>query len=239
MWISRYICLFMIYGILGWIYESTFCTIKARKWENRGFLYGPFCPIYGVGAVLTSLIVSANQLYNLPIMAWQIFFISIFGSMILEYVTSWGLEKLFHAIWWDYSGLPLNLNGRISLFTSIGFGFGGLLVAYVIAPAAENIVDSMSSIWIEFMALFFIMIFTIDMTLTVSALTRFEEMIIYAEKSFDGKMENLVENAQNRMNYFGILGKKAIHRVNKFRYIKINNEKIYNLINEIKTNRNS
>ena len=239
MWISRYICLFMIYGILGWIYESTFCTIKTQKWENRGFLYGPFCPIYGVGAVLASLIVSAYRFYDLPIVGWKIFLISFFGSMILEYVTSWGLEKLFHAIWWDYSHLPLNLNGRISLFTSIGFGFGGLLIVYIIAPFAEKIVDSMSSIWIEFLALFFIMLFTIDMTLTVSALTRFEEMIIYAEKSFDGKMGDLVENAQNRMYYFGRLGKKAIRRVNKFRYIRINNEKINNLINEIKSNRNS
>lgn len=122
------------------------------------------------------------------------------------------------------------LNGRISLFTSIGFGFGGLLIVYRIAPFAEGIVDSLSSAWIEVLALFFTILFTVDMTLTVSALTRFEEMVIYAEKSFDGKMGDLVENAQNRMYYFGRSGKQAIRRVNKFRYMKINNEKLNHLL---------
>ena len=235
MWISRYIGLFAIYGILGWVYESTFCTIKTKKWENRGFLYGPLCPIYSVGAISISLIVSLCRSNGLELNSWKIFLISFLGSMILEYITSWGLEKLFHAIWWDYSHLPLNLKGRISLFTSIGFGLGGMLIVYVIAPFSENVVDKIPAIWMELIALLFVMIFSIDMTLTITALTSFEDMIINAEKFFDGRMENLVGNAQNRMCYYGKLGKKAIRRVKKFKYIKINSEKINNFLNEVKS----
>ena len=56
MWLSRYVCLFFIYSVLGWFYECTYCTIRTKKWENRGFLFGPICPIYGCGAVTVSLI---------------------------------------------------------------------------------------------------------------------------------------------------------------------------------------
>lgn len=62
------------------------------------------------------------------------------GTLGLGYITSWGLEKLFHAAWWDYSDFPLNLHGRISLFTSMGFGLAGLLVVHAIAPFTENAV---------------------------------------------------------------------------------------------------
>ena len=56
MWVSRYVCLFMIYSFMGWVYETMFCTIKEGRWMNRGFLYGPGCPIYGVGAVTISVL---------------------------------------------------------------------------------------------------------------------------------------------------------------------------------------
>ena len=81
MWISRYFVYFVIFSFFGWIYESIYCTIKSKRWENRGFLYGPLCPIYGAGGVGIT-------------------------AIVLEYGTSWTLEKLFHAYWWDYSEMP-------------------------------------------------------------------------------------------------------------------------------------
>ncbi|SFQ29114.1 Putative ABC-transporter type IV [Lachnospiraceae bacterium XBB1006] len=61
MWISRYVCLFIVYCCMGWIYETIYCTVKGGKWENRGFLYGPACPIYGVAVFImdTTLTVTA------------------------------------------------------------------------------------------------------------------------------------------------------------------------------------
>ena len=58
MFLSRFVCLFIIYSLVGWIYESLFCTVSSGKWENRGFLYGPCCPIYGTGAVAISIVMS-------------------------------------------------------------------------------------------------------------------------------------------------------------------------------------
>ena len=126
MCVSKYVCLFLVYSFLGWIFESAFCTTKSGKWENRGFLYGPIVPIYGTGAVAISLIVRLPVGRGVVLSPALIYIISVIGSAILEYATSWILEKLFHALWWDYSKLPLNILGRVSLFTSLGFGFGGL-----------------------------------------------------------------------------------------------------------------
>ena len=212
MWISRIVCLFMIYSCLGWIYETTFCTIKDGKWENRGFTYGPVCPIYGSGAVGISLVMhlAARARTALPaessdvlfltgrntgaLEPWQIFIISVLGSAVLEYATSWVLEKLFHAVWWDYHRLPFNLHGRISLFTSLGFGFAGLLVVYVIAPFTESKIAMIPPILTEFLSLCFLAVFMVDLTLTVTALLHFDQVVVHAEDVFNRKMEGLVES---------------------------------------------
>ena len=200
MWISKSVCLFMIYSFMGWIYESIFCTIKGGKWENRGFLYGPVCPIYGTGAVIISVIMHMTIGAGVTLGAWQIFIISVLGSAVLEYVTSWTLEKLFHAAWWDYSDLPLNLHGRISLFTSLGFGFGGLLIVYVIAPFTEKLIDPISPIWMELLALCLLFVFAVDLTLTVTALLHFDRTILQMEDNFNHSMEIIVDNTIQQSN---------------------------------------
>ena len=89
MWISKYFVYFVIFSVMGWIYESAFCTIKNGKWQNRGFLYGPLCPIYGVGATAITFIVDELQAHGWQEPAgWRIFLIAFFGSIVLEYVTS-------------------------------------------------------------------------------------------------------------------------------------------------------
>lgn len=193
MWTSKYICLFIIYSVIGWIYESIFCTIKAKKWENRGFLYGPVCPIYGTGALAISIIVTKFSQQGIVLNPIFIFLISFVGSAFLEYMTSWVLEKAFHALWWDYSRLPFNIQGRISLFTSIGFGFAGLLVTYVIVPPVEAFVQNASPLMAEFMSLLFVALFSADLTLTITALHHFDKLVISAEDRFNKNMELLVD----------------------------------------------
>lgn len=101
---------------MGWVYESLAMTIWTGKWENRGFLFGPLIPIYGFGDITLTIVLSIYHLSNL-----QVFILSVLGSVILEISTSILLEKLFHAYWWDYSGVPLNFQGRICLPASLGF----------------------------------------------------------------------------------------------------------------------
>ena len=130
---------FMIFSLFGWIYECIFCTIKNGHWENRGFLFGPICPIYGVGAV--SVITLFGLLFRTdePLPLWEVFLISMIGSAILEYATSFLLEKIFHAIWWDYSNIPLNINGRICLPASLGFGVLGVLIYRFVLPVVMRL----------------------------------------------------------------------------------------------------
>lgn len=198
MWICRYFVYFVVFSFMGWIYESMYCTIKGGKWENRGFLYGPIVPIYGVGA---SALVGVGELINRYIGGytwWQIFLIGYVGSIVLEYSTSWVLEKLFHAYWWDYSNKPLNINGRVCFPYSVGFGVAGLLVVYVIAPFTKSITGWMSPIWYEFFSLVFMGLVSIDTAITVSALTDFSRTIVTMQQNFNTYMDEFVAEVQER-----------------------------------------
>ncbi len=199
MWISKYFVYFVLFSCMGWIYESAYCTIKTGKWQNRGFLYGPLCPIYGVGAVAITFIVDQLQERDVPeLFWWQIFLIAFFGSIVLEYVTSYVLEKLFHAYWWDYSDVPLNINGRVCFPASCGFGLAGLLVVYGIAPMTKDMTGWISAPWMEVLSLLFMAIVASDATLTVSALTHFERNVVALETALNQHMEQFVTDVQEK-----------------------------------------
>lgn len=205
MWICRYFVYFVVFSFLGWIYESIFCTVKNRQWENRGFLYGPIVPIYGVGA---SALVGVGEMINTYVGSytwWQIFLIGYVGSIVLEYSTSWILEKLFHAYWWDYSNIPFNLNGRICLPCSIGFGVAAIIVTYWIAPFITNFVDRISPNAMEVVALLFMALIAADTTLTISALTNFERNVIAMEEALNAHMEAFVVSVQEKTQAAGNL----------------------------------
>lgn len=199
MWISKYFLYFVLYSCMGWIYESVFCTIKKRYWENRGFLYGPICPIYGVGAVAITFIDDVIQAKGgHEFLWWQIFLVAFTGSLVLEYVTSYVLEKLFHAYWWDYSKVPFNIHGRVCLPASAGFGIAGLVVIYGIAPFVRRAIGWISPLWMEVLSLLFMAVMSADATLTVSALTHFERNVIAMELAVNQHMEQFVNSIQEK-----------------------------------------
>lgn len=204
MWISKYFVYFVIYSCMGWIYESIFCTIKNGYWENRGFLYGPVCPIYGVGAALMTFIDDVNRVGGgQEFLWWQIFFVAFFGSIVLEYVTSYVLEKLFHAYWWDYSNIPFNIHGRVCLPASMGFGVAGLVVIYGVAPFVRRMTGWISPLWMEVVSLLFMAMVAADATLTVSALTHFERNVIAMEHALNQHMEQFVSSIQEKTQAAG------------------------------------
>lgn len=133
---NRYFCtlsvLFFIYSVLGWMMEVTLKYFEYGRFINRGFLVGPYCPVYGTGVViitvLNDLIAGVDSSYGIS------FLIAFFFCGILEYLTGYILEKRFHARWWDYSGKPMNLNGRIWIGNLLAFGVGGMTVAKVTNP---------------------------------------------------------------------------------------------------------
>ena len=118
---------FIIISFLGYLLEVFVCSYGSKKLVNRGFLFGPYCPIYGVGGVL--VIWCLNRYYEDPIV---VFIVGMFLTSSIEYYTSYVLEKVFHNRWWDYSSRKDNLNGRICLGNSIFFGFGSCLIIYLV-----------------------------------------------------------------------------------------------------------
>ncbi len=204
MWISKYFVYFVLFSCMGWIYESTYCTIKTGKWQNRGFLYGPICPIYGVGAASITIVIDQLNERGIPEPVWwQIFLLAFFGSIVLEYTTSYVLEKLFHAYWWDYSDVPLNIHGRVCFPASCGFGLAGLLVVYGVAPVTKRMTGWISPPWMEVLSLLFMAVVAADATLTVSALTHFEHNIVALETALNQHMEQFVIDLQEKKQAAG------------------------------------
>ncbi len=127
--ISTYFLYFIILAMVGWLMEVTLQLVQKHKLASRGFLIGPYCPIYGCGGVLITL-----ALTNLKEHPLALFCTAIIICGLLEYITSYIMEKLFNARWWDYSKNRFNINGRVCLETIIPFGLLGLLLVYVINP---------------------------------------------------------------------------------------------------------
>lgn len=123
------ILIFYFYSFMGWLMEICLTLVQERKFINRGFLIGPICPIYGIGCVLILLLL--NKYHGEPV---TLFFMAIIICSILEYTTSYLMEKIFKNRWWDYSNFKYNINGRICLETMIPFGFLSLVMYYGINP---------------------------------------------------------------------------------------------------------
>lgn len=131
----NYVLLFMSYSFLGWLIEMVCCSIDQKKIVlNRGFCLGPYCPIYGFAAI--GMILFLNKYLDDPIV---LFVMSAVGASVLEYLTSYVMEKLFKARWWDYYDNSFNINGRICLQNSILFGLLGVFLLCVLNPFYTSI----------------------------------------------------------------------------------------------------
>ncbi len=181
---------FIFYSFLGWVWESIYCTIQEKKWADRGFLFGPICPIYGSCVVIVSLLFShipalSDPDFPLP----AIFLICMVGSAIAEFGTSWVLEKRFHARWWDYSSMPLNLQGRIALPVSCGFGFAGILVVKFLIPAINNMHAIVHPLVYELLALLLAIYFGADFALTEASLSALLKNVENMHEQFTTKAQ--------------------------------------------------
>jgi len=153
---------FIIYSFLGWIYESVYVSIHKRTWVNRGFLNGPFIPIYGAGATLVYMVF------------WQYrsrYLLVFIGGMILatllEYVTSLCMELLFHAKWWDYSDRKFNINGRICFSVSVFWGILSLLMTELLQPHMVKVLNAIPETAGEYLGYVLIAVLLADTSVTV------------------------------------------------------------------------
>lgn len=125
---------FIMYCILGWIFESVYCSLKSGKLKNRGFCHGPWIPLYGFGATLLVLI--AEPWRDSP---WMVYLAGVLGGTALELLTGLLMNWIFHTRWWDYSGNPFHFRGYICLYSSLFWGVMALLVMYGAQPHVLDI----------------------------------------------------------------------------------------------------
>ncbi len=172
--IIQYFLIFLFYCFLGWLgeslYVSTVDSVRKKKihFINRGFLSGPVTPIYGVSAMIMIIaIVPFSDSY------WKTIVIGMVLCDAVEYLTSYVMEKLFHARWWDYTGKPGNINGRIDLKHTLIWGAASVLFAKVIWPFTEwlfvTVEDNLG--WNKLFVLFLLLliVFVLDIYRTVEA----------------------------------------------------------------------
>jgi len=184
--IEKYFLLFMIYSVGGWIIEEIVCSISEKKIVDRGFLIGPICPVYGFGGLAMTLFLSKFRANPITL-----FCMAVIISSVLEYFTSYIMEKIFHARWWDYSNDKLNLNGRICIKNVIPFGLFGILVIYIINPFVFRMLDKMplTALNIVSYSLAIIMVFDIVVSMIVVAKVTVATRILESEHPKDNTDE--------------------------------------------------
>lgn len=188
--------IFIIYAFIGWCTEVSYAALDTGKFVNRGFLNGPYCPIYGCGVVIVVAILTPLQ-DNLVIL----FIGSILLTTALEFVTGYILEKVFHNKWWDYSDKPFNVKGYICLKFSIYWGLACTFIMKIVHPAIYKTIT-----WIPFIPgivilSIFMCVFIVDCCITVSTILKFnkrlklmDEMAASIRKLSDEIGENIYEN---------------------------------------------
>ena len=161
--------IFIIFSMVGWISEVLYVGLFfEHKFVNRGFLHGPICPIYGFGGL--SILLLPQQLYSTW---WPLFCASMLFGTIVEYLSSWILEKLFHTRWWDYSRYKFNIRGRVCLLNSVLFGVLGVVIIHFIQPLVMKYLSLFPDFVLKISTDVIAVALTVDLLITVRRLVDF------------------------------------------------------------------
>ena len=181
--------LFMIYSFAGWIIEIIFIGIKDKKFVDRGFLLGPYCPIYGIGGLIMTSI-----LYKHPDNIFLCFLYAVIIGSILEYCTSYIMEKLFKARWWDYSNAICNINGRVCLVNSILFGLLGVILVNYINPFLYTCLNNEPTALFYLLTFLLLIIFIEDCILSFNIINKLKENVETIKKDYTEEMNKKVKD---------------------------------------------
>ena len=182
---------FITYSFLGWVMESIFRSISEKKIINTGFLKGPFCPIYGVGAIIMLLFLKKFA-DNLAVL----FIVSVVVLTIWEYLVGVLLEKLFHTKYWDYSKNKFNFQGRICLMNSIFWGVLGVVFVKYIHPVIESLGNQIDIKILTFIYAILGIIILVDMIVSIVKIKNIKTTLEKIEKLNDEIKQKLKELAE-------------------------------------------
>lgn len=172
MLLLRLLLMFYIYAFLGWCVEVAFAACYEGRFVNRGFLNGPICPIYGFG-VLGVVLLLRPLSGNLPLL----FLGSVAVTTLIEFMTGFVLEKVFHSRWWDYSDMPLNIGGYVCLLFSLLWGVACLLVLKLVHPLIDSLVQWLPNPVLIALVCTFSFAMALDVVATVAAIRKLDERL--------------------------------------------------------------
>ena len=210
--IYLYVILFFIYSFIGWILEIITIKLETRKLVNRGFLMGPYCPIYGWGAI-SMMIILDKYIYH----PFILFIMAMIICSVLEYLTSYFMEKIFHARWWDYSDKNFNINGRICLERSVPFGLLGCLLMYVLNPFFINILSSLSLNFLRIISILLILIFVVDNIISYSIISKIS---ISSRRIIKDDTEEITKKVKEYIINHSNFGKRLMKSFPRFKSIR-------------------
>ena len=169
---------FYFYCFLGWVWETLYVSVCQAKWVNRGFMHGPFLPIYGTGAIIVLI-------FTLPFRTQMIavFFAGMISATILEYFTGVAMEKLFHVRYWDYTGKPFNINGHICLKSSFAWGVFSVILTMYGHQYVEKMALGMNQNLIEIIVIVLTIVISIDMSESVREALNLKELLMNLEQN--------------------------------------------------------
>lgn len=195
--IYTYIILFFIYAFLGWVMEVFFTFFSDKKLVNRGFLLGPLCPIYGWGCLLLHFLLG-NYIENILVL----FILTFFTCSVLEYLTSYVMEKIFKLRWWDYTTNKYNLNGRICLETMTPFSILGVLSIKYATPFFLKCINLLSSKSILIIVIILISLFLIDNIISFNIIFKLKSVTKNLKKDSTIDIKNAIKKFIVNDKYF-------------------------------------
>lgn len=199
--IIKYILLFFFYSAAGWLLESIYCSIGEKKIINRGFLTGPVCPIYGSAAIVMTVLIY-NPFKEKPLI---VFLLGIILCDMVEYITSYVMEKLFAARWWDYTYEFLNINGRICLKHSLYWGVISVIFVKVIHPSVDRLYDRINGEYIYYIFAVVMIVFTVDLinaVIKASDIRKLQKKLTSMLNTVTSGFSNAKESVEDKYAFF-------------------------------------
>ncbi|MBI9094869.1 MAG: hypothetical protein JEY71_08315 [Sphaerochaeta sp.] len=232
---DQYFLYFLIYAIIGYICEVSYCTILDKRLTNRGFLHGPYLPIYGFGALL--VIIPLMFFHANPIL---VFLLAVLLTSILEYMTSFFLEKIFNTKLWDYSKNFGNIHGRVCLLNSTLFGMMGFAATYYLHPALVRSVSHIPEVVLHPLSSVLLFGISIDATSSIIRMSAFQKQLaefrirvreleerieLLAKQMATPSLESLRERLDNELEELKVrLNKRSRRIMDAFPSITAKNE---------------
>lgn len=189
--IKIYIC-FFIYSIIGWIWESFLCSsVELKKLVNRGFFLGPYCPIYGLGATLSYLLLRDIGSATL------IFILASIVSCTIEYIVGYILEKIFKDRWWNYDNYPFQLHGRVCLYGLVIFGLANVVIVKFSTPFLMFSLSIIKDSILIGLAISISLVSFVDLIITISARKKLNKRLSNIHERLEEKADIYFENMTN------------------------------------------